>query len=239
MPRLPQLSEYRPIRSHWQACTAFSAAGCVPTNNPQPPSNPGTPAKPLPAQDQITQSEQRKKDTRIIKFLLANIWPPNDWGMRGRVILGFGLSISGKLLNVQVPLLFKNTIYTTLNIPVAADSAVWVVADSPLTPNFEIADGAVRIGAMLFGELLNATFASVDQRAIRKVARETFEHILNLDLKLHLTRHTGGLTRAINQGTKGITFILQAIVFRIIPTAFETPLACGILFLWDFAAIAT
>ena len=63
-------------------------------------------------------------------------------------------------------------------------------------------DGAARIGATLFGEMLNAVFAKVGQRAIRKVARETFEHLLNLDLKFHLSRQTGGLTRAIDRGTK-------------------------------------
>lgn len=63
-------------------------------------------------------------------------------------------------------------------------------------------DGAARIGATLFSELLNAVFANVGQRAVRKVARETFEHLLNLDLKFHLSRQTGGLTRAIDRGTK-------------------------------------
>ncbi|KAJ3536150.1 hypothetical protein NM688_g6873 [Phlebia brevispora] len=101
-------------------------------------------------------------------------------------------------------------------------------------------DGLARIGATLFGEMLNAVFANVGQRAVRKVARETFGHLLNLDLKFHLSRQTGGLTRAIDRGTKGITFILQAIVFRIIPTALEISLVCGILtynFGWNFAAI--
>lgn len=68
-------------------------------------------------------------------------------------------------------------------------------------PNFPV-DGAARIGATLFSELLNAVFANVGQRAVRKVARETFEHLLNLDLKFHLSRQTGGLTRAIDRGTK-------------------------------------
>ena len=108
---------------------------------------------------------------------------------------------------------------------------------------------------------------------MRKVARETFEHLLNLDLKFHLSRHTGGLTRAIDRGTKyvffrlnnahadvyahrGITFILQSIIFRLVPTALEISLVCGILvsvlclvlvrcfnvaqsynFGWNFAAI--
>ena len=111
-------------------------------------------------------------------------------------------------------------------------------------------DGAARIGANLFSELLNAVFADVGQRAVRKVARETFGHLLALDLKFHLSRQTGGLTRAIDRGTKyaeftylqmlstsdqrhlskrGITFILQAVLFRIVPTALEISLVCGIL----------
>lgn len=107
-------------------------------------------------------------------------------------------------------------------------------------------DGAARIGATLSGELLNAVFANIGQRAIRRVARETFEHLLNLDLKFHLTKQTGGLTRAIDRGTKwvdnhiiqwiiynvyhrGITFIMQAVIFRIVPTALEISLVCGIL----------
>ena len=65
-----------------------------------------------------------------------------------------------------------------------------------------VLDGAARIGATLFGELLNAVFAKIGQRAIRRVARETFDHLLHLDLKFHLARQTGGLTRAIDRGTK-------------------------------------
>lgn len=71
-----------------------------------------------------------------------------------------------------------------------------------------IQDGAARIGATLFSELLNAVFASIGQRAVRKVARETFEHLLNLDLKFHLSRQTGGLTRAIDRGTKCVVPLL-------------------------------
>ena len=66
----------------------------------------------------------------------------------------------------------------------------------------DVLDGAARIGATLFGELLSAVFANIGQRAIRRVARETFEHLLNLNLKFHLSRQTGALTRAIDRGTK-------------------------------------
>ncbi|KAH9063606.1 P-loop containing nucleoside triphosphate hydrolase protein [Lactarius vividus] len=190
-----------------------------------------TPASPKTA---ISNAEQRRRDWAIVRRLAVHIWPKNDWGTRGRVVLGVGLLVSGKLLNVQVPLFFKEVI-DTLNIPLDAQSTVWVVCGSVI-----LAYGAARIGATLFGELLNAVFANVGQRAVRTVARQTFEHLLNLDLKFHLSRQTGGLTRAIDRGTKGVTFILQAILFRVVPTALEISLVCGILtykFGWDYAAI--
>ncbi|KZT00956.1 P-loop containing nucleoside triphosphate hydrolase protein [Laetiporus sulphureus 93-53] len=204
---------------------------------------PSTQAPPGPAQKpqelvneavDISLAEQRRKDWSIVKRLAENIWPKNDWSTRGRVLVGFGLLISGKLLNVQVPLIFKQII-DSLNVDIAAGTTVWIVAGSLI-----LGYGAARIGATLFGEMLNAVFASVGQRAVRKVARQTFEHLLNLDLKFHLARQTGGLTRAIDRGTKGITFILSAIIFRIVPTALEISLVCGILsynYGWNFAAI--
>ena len=85
------------------------------------------------------------------------------------------------------------------------------------------------MGATVFQELRNAVFASVAQKAIRRVATNVFQHLLSLDLSFHLTRQTGGLTRAIDRGTKGISFLLTSMVFHIIPTAFEITLVCGIL----------
>lgn len=89
--------------------------------------------------------------------------------------------------------------------------------------------GATRICSTLFQELRNAVFASVAQKAIRRVAGNVFEHLLKLDLNFHLSRQTGGLTRAIDRGTKGISFLLTSMVFHIIPTALEISLVCGIL----------
>ena len=100
--------------------------------------------------------------------------------------------------------------------------------------------GATRIGATLAQEFRNAIFASVAQNAIRRVAGSVFEHLLKLDMNFHLSRQTGGLTRAIDRGTKGISFLLTSMVFHIIPTALEISLVCGILtwqYGWQFAAI--
>ena len=75
-----------------------------------------------------------------------------------------------------------------------------------------VLDGAARIMSTLFSELRNALFASVAQKAIRKVARETFEHLLSMDLRFHLSRQTGGLTRAIDRGTKCVAPVPTSVI---------------------------
>ncbi|KDR75979.1 hypothetical protein GALMADRAFT_247174 [Galerina marginata CBS 339.88] len=192
-----------------------------------------TPPSPA-SSDHPTNAQQRRTDWSIIKRLMVNVWPKNDWKTRTTVLGGFGLLVAAKVLNVQVPQIFK-AVVDALNVDITQGTTAWVIAGSLI-----LGYGAARIGATLSGELLNAVFANIGQRAIRKVARETFEHLLHLDLKFHLSRQTGGLTRAIDRGTKGITFLLQAIIFRIAPTALEITMVCGILtykFGWDFAAI--
>lgn len=92
-----------------------------------------------------------------------------------------------------------------------------------------LAYGGARFGAVLFGELRNAIFASVAQTAIKRVASNTFNRLLNMDLQFHLSQQTGGLTRAIDRGTKGISYVLTAMVFHIIPITFEISIVCGIL----------
>ncbi|WWD04175.1 iron-sulfur clusters transporter ATM1, mitochondrial [Kwoniella europaea PYCC6329] len=182
----------------------------------------------------LSHSVQDKTDWRIIVKLAENIWPKNNPKVKIRVIGALGLLVAGKILNVQVPFFFK-TIVDSLNVPITESSTVWVLAGASIAGY-----GAARILTTAFGELRNAVFASVSQSAIRKVARETFEHLLNMDMRFHLERQTGGLTRAIDRGTKGISFILSSIVFHVIPTALEISMVCGILswkFGWDFAAV--
>ncbi|KAF5344565.1 hypothetical protein D9756_011456 [Leucocoprinus leucothites] len=182
-----------------------------------------------------TKAEQRQNDWIIVKKMFADVWPKDDWRTRGTVLLGFVLLISAKLLNVQVPALYKIVI-DSLNVGLASPPTARIIAGSMI-----LGYGFACVGTALSDELLNAVFANVGQRAIRKVARETFER-LNLDLKFHLTHQKGGLTRAIDRGTKEIAFLMQAISFRIAPTVLEISLVCGILaykFGWDFAAITT
>ncbi|USP80010.1 hypothetical protein yc1106_07284 [Curvularia clavata] len=179
---------------------------------------------PLLQEQVLTNKEQRRADWAIMKEMSQYLWPKDNLGTRFRVGLSVGLLVGAKLLNVQVPFYFKS-IVDAMNIDFAAvGGTATTVAGSMI-----IAYGLTRIGATVSQELRNAVFASVAQKAIRKVACSVYEHLLKLDLSFHLSRQTGGLTRAIDRGTKGISFLLTAMVFHIFPTALEISMVCGIL----------
>lgn len=179
---------------------------------------------PLLAEQTLSSKEQRKADWAIMREMSRYLWPKDNLGTRLRVGLSVGLLVGAKLLNVQVPFYFKS-IVDSMNIDfVALGGTAWTVAGSMI-----VAYGVTRISATVFQEVRNAVFASVAQKAIRKVACSVYEHLLRLDLSFHLSRQTGGLTRAIDRGTKGISFLLTSMVFHIFPTALEISLVCGIL----------
>lgn len=160
----------------------------------------------------------------MLKSLLVTIWPKNKPSFKVRVVLALLLLIGSKLLNVQVPFFFKSII-DEMNV----DWSEQLGTLGAVMGTMIIAYGGARFGAVLFGELRNAIFASVAQLAIKRVANNTFKHLLDMDLQFHLSRQTGGLTRAIDRGTKGISYVLSAMVFHIIPISFEISVVCGIL----------
>lgn len=90
-------------------------------------------------------------------------------------------------------------------------------------------DGISRAGAALFNEARNAVFGKVAQNSIRRIAKNVFLHLHNLDLAFHLSRQTGALSKTIDRGTRGISFVLSALVFNLGPTMFEVALVSGIL----------
>lgn len=183
----------------------------------------------------LTNQEQRRLDWMIMKDMLKYIWPKGKTGAKIRVLIAVALLVGAKLLNVQVPFFFKDII-DNMNIDWATEvGTVGMVAGALI-----VSYGAARFGAVLFGELRNAIFASVSQTAIKQVATNVFAHLLKLDMAFHLSRQTGGITRAIDRGTKGISFVLSSMVFHIIPIALEISLVCGILsynFGWKYAAV--
>ncbi|KAB8293477.1 hypothetical protein EYC80_007787 [Monilinia laxa] len=189
-----------------------------------PPAKPAVTRKDPLALDDKTSKEQRKADWAIIKEMSQYLWPKDNLGTRLRVGLSLALLVGAKVLNVQVPFYFKS-IVDAMNVDFAAlGGTATTVAGSMI-----LAYGLTRIGATVFQEVRNAVFASVAQKAIRSVACNVFDHLLRLDLNFHLSKQTGGLTRAIDRGTKGISFLLTSMVFHIFPTVLEISMVCGIL----------
>lgn len=139
---------------------------------------------------------------------------------KGRVAAALVFLVGAKLANVAVPVALK---YVVDDLDAGAGQAVAV----PLALLF--AYGALRFLTILFGELRDAVFARVAERAMRRVGLEVFEHLHRMDLGFHLSRRTGGLSRDIERGTTGISFLLRFMLFNIVPTLLEILLVAGIL----------
>ncbi|HEY5995253.1 MAG TPA: ABC transporter ATP-binding protein/permease [Gallionellaceae bacterium] len=139
---------------------------------------------------------------------------------KGRVFFALALLVLAKVANVAVPLIFKQ-IVDQLGQPQAM----------LLVPVFlVVAYGVLRAFSTLLGELRDAVFAKVTQRAIRRVALKVFAHMHSLSLRFHLERQTGGVSRDIERGTRGIGFLLNFMLFNILPTLLEIGLVAIILF---------
>jgi len=163
----------------------------------------------------------------IINTMLKYIWPRDQPALKARVVTALGLLVGAKLMNIQVPFLFKYAVDYLNDTPlVISDAETAVISMATI---FILAYGSARASASLFNELRNAVFAKVAQSSIRKMARKTFLHLHSLDLNYHLSRKTGMLSKAIDRGTRGISFFLSALLFNIVPTILEVSLVSGIL----------
>ncbi|MBL8667935.1 MAG: ABC transporter ATP-binding protein/permease [Rhodospirillales bacterium] len=163
----------------------------------------------------------RPGDLRTLRTLLPYLWPRGERGLRMRVVAAVVLLVAAKGVNVIVPVFYKHVVDG-----LAADEFGRIAA----VPVFMvIAYGVARMLSQGFGELRDAVFAKVAQRAIRTVGLRTFRHLHALSLRFHLDRRTGAVSRAIERGTKGIDFLLSFMLFNILPTLLEILLVCGIL----------
>ena len=156
-----------------------------------------------------------RDDWKTIQSLL-----PYVWEFRGRVVLALLLLASAKVATVGVPLVLKE-IVDAFDTPEKALIAVPIV----LLAGY----GALRLASSLFAELRDVVFAKVSQSAIRKVTVKVFQHLHNLSLRFHLERQTGGMSRDMERGAAGIRFLLNFMIFNIIPTLFEIALVSAIL----------
>ena len=168
---------------------------------------------------------QLRDQARTLRRLLPYLWPHGRSDLRARVLFAVAFLVAAKLANVYVPLILRSA------VDELSPETGQLVA---LPLGLLLAYGAARVMALAFGELRDAVFARVAQHAIRRVALQTFHHLHRLSLRFHLDRQTGGLSRAIERGTKGIEFLLSFVIFNIVPTLFEILLVCGILwFVFD------
>ncbi|XP_065907344.1 iron-sulfur clusters transporter ABCB7, mitochondrial-like isoform X2 [Dysidea avara] len=163
---------------------------------------------------------------RIIREMLKHIWPQDHPNLKIRVVSALGLLVGAKLLTVTVPYWFKCTVDHLNNLP-SIDTPQGTIITMATT--LILGYGAARISSQLFNELRNAVFSRVAASSIRRVARTTFLHLLNLDLSFHLSRQTGAISRAVDRGTMGIKYMLSTLVFKIAPTIFEMSLVTGIM----------
>lgn len=155
-----------------------------------------------------------RNDWKTISTLL-----PYLWEFKGRVALALLLLVMAKLASVAVPLVLKE-IVDALDQP--RDILVLPVL-------LVIGYGVLRLCSTLFGEIRDAIFAKVTQRAIRRVSIRVFEHLHALSLRFHLERQTGGVSRDIERGSRGISFLLNFMLFNILPTLLEIGLVAVIL----------
>ncbi len=161
-----------------------------------------------------------RADWRTIRTLLPYLWPKGEPGLRLRVLLALAFLAAAKGVNVVVPLLYKRAV-DALSPKGAVLAAVPVAV--------LLAYGSARVLSSSFGELRDIAFARVGQRAIRTAGLQVFRHLHGLSLRFHLDRQTGGVSRAIERGTKGIEFLLNFMLFNILPTLLEIGLVTAIL----------
>uniref|UniRef100_G3Q2L6 Iron-sulfur clusters transporter ABCB7, mitochondrial n=1 Tax=Gasterosteus aculeatus aculeatus TaxID=481459 RepID=G3Q2L6_GASAC len=180
--------------------------------------------------------------TQILSAMLSYVWPKDRPDLRARVAISLGLLAGAKMTNVTVPFMFKYAV-DELN---QMSGHMLHLNDAPTTvatmaTAMLIGYGASRACAAFFNELRNTVFGKVAQSSIRRIAKNVFLHLHNLDLGFHLSRQTGALSKAIDRGTRGISFVLSALVFNLGPTVFEMGLVSAILYYkcgGQFAAVS-
>src|SRR5262245_5390010 len=171
------------------------------------------------------QAPERRNEWRAVGMLV-----PYLWEFRVRVVIALALLVGAKLANVGVPLVMKEVVDS-----LDARTAILAVPLALLATY-----GILRFSTTLFAELRDVVFVRVAQRAIRRVALEVFRHMHSLSLRFHLERQTGGVSRDIERGTRGISTLLSYMLFSIIPVILEFSLVAAILlakFDWRFAAV--
>ncbi|MEX5564457.1 ABC transporter ATP-binding protein/permease [Pseudophaeobacter sp. 1A16562] len=166
-------------------------------------------------------AEERRSSLRTLRKVVPYLWPADQKSVKYRVVLAMVVLILAKLIAVYTPVLYKGAVDALAGegVPPLALGAVGLT----------VAYGVARVLTNGFQQLRDAVFAPVTQRALRGLALETFQHIHRLSMRYHITRKTGGLSRIIERGVKGVEFLLRFLLFSIGPLVLELVLVAVIL----------
>ncbi|MGZ9810671.1 ABCB family ABC transporter ATP-binding protein/permease [Pseudoroseicyclus sp. H15] len=161
----------------------------------------------------------------VIRRVIPYLWPKGETEVRVRVVVSLAMILLYKLISVGTPLLYKYAVDTLSGeAPTTGMMVGWGAV------GLTLAYGMARLMTNGFQQLRDVIFATVGQRALRMLALETFQHIHQLSLRYHITRKTGGLSRVIERGVKGVEFLLRFVLFSIGPLVLELLLISVVLF---------
>jgi ATP-binding cassette subfamily B protein len=175
----------------------------------------------LPSSAGVPPARVPRGSVATLRSLGPYLWPAGQTELKLRVIAALVCLFAAKAAVVYIPILYKSAVDALSHGRDGGPAALPI--------GLILAYGAARILSLLFSELRDAVFAKVGQHAVREVGLQIFRHLHALALRFHLGRHTGGLTRAIERGTRGIQTLLQYLLFNVLPTFFEIALVCGLL----------
>ncbi len=169
--------------------------------------------------------DEHRSGWRTIRKVAPYLWPEDVPWVKRRVVLAMVMLVLAKLIAVYTPILYKGAVdgLAGEGVPPLALGAVGLT----------VAYGVARMMTVGFQQLRDALFAPVGQRALRALALETFKHIHQLSMRYHVTRRTGGLSRIIERGVKGVEFLLRFLLFSIGPLILEL-LLVAIILMWLF-----
>ena len=167
---------------------------------------------------------ERRSSWAIIMRVIPYLWPVDKAWVKYRVVIAMAALLLSKLIGTYTPFLYRDAV-DTLSANGVSDLVLGAVG-------LTVAYGVARIMSNGLQQLRDAVFAKVGQRALRILALETFNHIHRLSMRYHITRKTGGLSRIIERGVKGVDFLLRFMLFSVGPLILELLLVAGILFFW-------
>ncbi|MCT4683644.1 MAG: ABC transporter ATP-binding protein/permease [Roseicyclus sp.] len=170
------------------------------------------------------EERERRSALRTIRKVAPYLWPDDKPWVKRRVVIALVMLVIAKLVTLGTPFLYKAAVDALTGE--GADPAILLGLGAV---GLTVAYGVARAANVGFQQLRDAVFARVAQRALRQLALETFQHIHALSLRYHITRKTGGLSRIIERGVKGVEFLLRFLLFSVGPLILELLLTALVL----------